>query len=244
MKRMAQQSIEKAPWLAKGNEKRAALARLFGEIAPVYDRMNSLISLAGHSRWRRLAVGVLELRAGERVLDVCCGTGDFVPPLQRAVGLDGLVLGVDLCRPMLDIARGKLRPARLALADACALPIPDSSVDAVTFGWGLRNVSDLEAALQEGVRVLRPGGKLLSLDTAIPSSGLVRAMSRGFTRLVIPFLGALHGRGRQYAYLVQSKERFDGREGLMLAMRRAGLEDVRFMDVCFGNNCVVWGVKP
>src|SRR5688500_11585790 len=102
---------EKAPWRAVGAEKREAVQRLFAEIAPRYDLLNSIMSLSRHRRWRERAVALLQLRPGDSALDVCSGTGDFLKPLRAAVGADGKVFGLDFCLPMLQKAREKSVPA-------------------------------------------------------------------------------------------------------------------------------------
>src|SRR5687768_564707 len=128
---------EKAPWRAVGAEKREAVQRLFAEIAPRYDLLNSIMSLSRHRRWRTHAVTLLRLQPGDSALDVCCGTGDFLKPLREAVGTKGKVMGLDFCLPMLQMARAKSCPALLVQADACLLPVQSESVDAVTVGWGI-----------------------------------------------------------------------------------------------------------
>src|SRR5688572_4273319 len=155
---MAVSSMEEGPWLAEGAQKREAVRAMFGEIAPTYDLLNSIMSLRLHHRWRKFAVGQLELSEGNSALDLCCGTGDFMMPLRKAVGPRGRLLGIDFSQPMLDRAKRK-GLAEVALGDACQLPIQSSRFDAVTVGWGLRNVPDVPAALGEIVRALRAGGR-------------------------------------------------------------------------------------
>lgn len=235
----------KAVWQAEGEGKRAAVRGMFAHIAGGYDRMNGLMSLGLHHRWRGFAVSRLELRPGDRVLDVCCGTGDFMIPLRRAVGASGRVMGVDFCLPMLEGAREKLGGGSLALGDACRLPVASSAFDAVSVGWGLRNVPDLDAALGEAHRVLRGGGRFVSLDMALPRPALVRAVAGFALRRVLPLLGRLLRLGGEaYAYLPESTQRFASREALAAAMERAGFVDVATRDLMLGNLCVHWGRKP
>lgn len=264
-----------AIWQREGDGKRAAVRGMFGSIARGYDRMNGLMSFGLHHRWRDFAVSKLALAPGNRALDVCCGTGDFMLPLRRTVGSAGRVVGVDFCLPMLEGAQAKLgaagssplgegregvlpsaesaslpplvaeRRSSLALGDACRLPIASAAFDAVSVGWGLRNVPDLAAALSEAARVLKPGGRFVSLDMAQPRNPLVRAVARFSLRRVLPFLGGLLRLGGDaYAYLPESTLRFASRETLAAAMERAGFADVAYRDLMLGNLCVHWGRKP
>lgn len=241
---MAQATLEKAPWQARGAEKRETVRRMFADIAARYDFMNGLMSLSMHKRWRAQAVSELNLKAGDSALDVCCGTGDFLIPLARAIGPKGLAAGLDYCEPMVRIAGKKTGSRMLALGDACALPITSSSVDAVTVGWGLRNLADLEGGLREMVRVLKPGGRLVSLDMARPRNPVVRRMSNLVCRTVFPMLGAIFGKREAYSYLPKSTQSFASPGELKALFEGAGLTDVRAKDLFFGNICLHWGRKP
>jgi len=236
--------IEKAPWKASGPEKREAVRDLFAKIAPRYDLLNSIMSLSRHRRWRSLAVAKLQLKEGDSALDVCCGTGDFLTPLRNAVGNKGNVVGLDFCLPMLGKAREKSVPGSLLQGDACTLPIKSESVDAVTVGWGIRNVPDIDAAHREIVRVLKSGGSFVSLDMALPRSGLTRAVSGVICGKLLPILGSLFGAKQAYTYLPKSTESFASREKLAESMKSAGLTEVSWKDFMFGNICMHWGKKP
>lgn len=239
---MGLDGLQRAPWEAEGAAKGRVVRELFASIAPRYDLMNSLISLARHRRWREDAVRRLALTGGETVLDVCCGTGDFMAPLLRAVGTSGRVAGADFCMPMLRRARDK-GFVNLAVGDACRLPFRDASFEAVTVGWGLRNVPDLRAALREVNRVLVPGGRFVSVDTAMPDSALGRWVSAVGFRRVVPMLGALFGHGREYAYLPESTERFLSPEQLAEEFRLAGFEGVWIERRMLGHVAMVGGTK-
>jgi demethylmenaquinone methyltransferase/2-methoxy-6-polyprenyl-1,4-benzoquinol methylase len=230
-------------WQTTGAEKRTAIQRMFGEVAPTYDRLNGLMSLYLHRKWRTLAVKALALRPGGRALDVCCGTGDFLPPLRDALGSKGLVYGIDFCAPMLAEARKKFPDYGLCLADACRLPIRDASFEGVTVGWGIRNVPDVDAAHREIWRVLTPGGRFVSIDMARPRNPLVAKMSRWAFHGLAPLLGRLFGKAEAYTYLPESTDVFLSREQLADSMRKAGFSDIRCNDLLFGNICVHWGAK-
>lgn len=227
------------PWLKQGEDKRQAVQAMFSEIAPAYDRMNHLMTANFDRRWRKYAASLLELKPGETALDLCCGTGDFMPHL---VARGAKVMGMDFCLPMLSQAQEKGLPS-LALGDACQLPLQSESFDAVTVGWGIRNVPDIDLAHREIFRVLRPGGRFVSLDMAIPTSRWIRGASQFVTLKVLPQLGALLSNAEAYRYLPESAQRFKTREELKASMEAAGFERVRYRDLGMGNVCVHWGVK-
>jgi len=232
------------PWLADGGAKRAAVQEMFAGIASRYDRLNAIMSFSRHHRWRAAAVEKLNLSPGDCALDVCCGTADFFEPLRKAVGVSGKVLGVDFCLPMLSEAKRKAVPGGLVQGDGCRLPVPSESVHAVSVGWGIRNVPDIDTAHTEAFRVLKAGGRFVSVDMAIPRGALVRTGSAIMSNRVLPFLGSLFGMRKAYTYLPKSTERFLSREGLVASMERAGFRDVGWKDFMFGNICMHWGVKP
>lgn len=237
-------AADDARWAKTGDDKREAVRSMFAEIAPTYDFMNSVMCARMHFRWRAIAVASLDLRLGDRALDVCCGTGDFTVPLRNAVGSSGMVVGVDFCEPMLDVARQKKVPAALAVGDACDLPFASSSFDAVTVGWGIRNVPDIDAAHREVARVLKPNGRFVSVDMARPTLKVTRSASDFAFFKVVPKIGALLGKRTAYTYLPESAHRFWNRERLSESMESAGLIDVRHRDFMLGNVCMHWGRKP
>lgn len=234
---------KQAVWETAGEEKRAAVQGMFAEIAPVYDRLNSVMTMRRHLTWRSLAVKQLSLKPGDTVLDVCCGTGDFMVPLGAAVGPGGRVVGVDFCRPMLVIAKRKLGEAVLMVGDAGCLPFAPGVFDGATVGWGLRNVPDLDRALAEIARCLRPGAKLVCLDTQTPRNAAVRWVSRLLSHGLLPKMGAVLGAREAYTYLPKSTERFVSREELAHALSRAGFVEVGYRDLMLGNVCMHWGTR-
>lgn len=217
---------------------------MFANIAPTYDLLNSLLSMRLHHRWRSFAVGRLDLKPGGTAIDVCSGTGDFMRPLRRAVGATGHVVGLDFCLPMLEFARRKGAQGHLGLGDACRLPVASESADGASVGWGIRNVPDVDEAHREMFRILRHGGRFVSLDMAQPRNRLVRSVSRWVCGRFIPGLGSLFGKSRAYTYLPKSTERFMSRDELAASMRRAGFQDIGSKDLFLGNICVHWGTKP
>ena len=237
-------TAQKTPWLAEGEEKRSVVREIFADLAPSYDRFNDVISLRLHRRWRRAAVEVLGLEAGDAALDVCTGTGDFMKALAGSVDQKGTLLGIDFCAPMLEVARRKMPAAQFSFGDACRLPVASGRFDAVTVGWGLRNVPDIGAALREAARVLKPGGRFVTLDMARPRAKLFGRVNEAAFKRVAPFVGRLFGRSRAYRYLPESTQRFLDRDQMKAAMEQAGFRDVQLRDFFFGNVCMHWGVKP
>jgi demethylmenaquinone methyltransferase / 2-methoxy-6-polyprenyl-1,4-benzoquinol methylase len=235
---------DQAIWQTEGVQKRAAVRGMFAEIAPTYDLINSLLSFRLHHRWRSLAVTQLRLKDGQKALDLCCGTGDFMRPLRRAVGVTGQVFGLDFCLPMLEIAVKKHVPGPVGLGDACCLPIASEAFDGVSVGWGIRNVPDIDQAHRELFRVLKQGGRFVSLDMALPRNPFVRKFSLWACERLIPRLGSFFGKTQAYTYLPKSTQRFMDRLELRASMERSGFTEVGFKDLFFGNVCVHWGTKP
>lgn len=232
-------------WTLLGRDKGAQVRSMFERIAPSYDRVNAVMTLSADQRWRSSAVELLELHEGDTALDLCCGTGDFVKCLRQRVGSLGRIVGLDFAAPMLEIARRKPGAEALYLGgDAQSIPCASESFDAVTVGWGIRNVSDIDRVHREIVRVLKPGGRFVSVDTALPVNRFVRACSRLVCRAVVTVLGALAGNVAAYRYLHESTASFKSREELTRSMRLAGFQTTGHVDRLFGNICIHWGRKP
>jgi demethylmenaquinone methyltransferase/2-methoxy-6-polyprenyl-1,4-benzoquinol methylase len=196
---------------------------MFDRIAPVYDVMNHVMTAGLDRRWRRLAVEAV-VQPGASVLDACCGTGDLAVAAERE---GGIVTGLDFSGEMLVRARAKSDTIDWVHGDLLALPFADTSFDAATVGFGVRNVADLDAALRELRRVLRPGGHLAILEITQPRGVLRPFFSLWFDR-VVPALGRVLPGGQAYTYLPASVRRFPGAEELVSAIEAAGFGTVRF----------------
>jgi demethylmenaquinone methyltransferase / 2-methoxy-6-polyprenyl-1,4-benzoquinol methylase len=194
---------------------------MFDRIAPVYDFMNRAMTMGLDRKWRTLTAEAV-VRPGERVLDACCGTGDLALADARA---GGRVTGVDFSERMLGLAERKAPEFDWVWADAADLPFPDGSFEVVTVGFGIRNLADLEAGLEELARVLVPGGRLGCLEITRPR-GILRPFFRLWFDGLVPLTGRLLPGGAAYSYLPASVRRFPGPEDLAAAMRRAGFADV------------------
>jgi demethylmenaquinone methyltransferase / 2-methoxy-6-polyprenyl-1,4-benzoquinol methylase len=196
---------------------------MFDRISPVYDAMNRVMTAGLDRRWRRIAASAA-VKPGDRVLDACCGTGDLALADEQA---GGKVTGVDFSERMLARAREKSRSVDWVLGDVTALPFPDGSFDAVTVGFGIRNVPDPEAGLVELARVLRSGGRLACLEITRPD-GILKPFFRLWFDGVVPLLGKALPGGRAYTYLPASVRRFPGPPDLAEAFARSGFEQVEW----------------
>ncbi|MGQ0550559.1 MAG: o-succinylbenzoate--CoA ligase [Armatimonadota bacterium] len=221
--------------------RRAWVRDAFHAIAGRYDLLNHVLSGGIHVLWKRAAVRAAGLRPGDTALDVCCGTGDMLLGLARAVGRSGHAIGIDFAPGMLAGAARRLdrkRPGAhvgLICADAEALPLPAESLDGATFAFGLRNVARPPRALAEVYRVLRPRGRLVVLEFGQPRSTVLRALYDLYSRTIIPLLGGwLSGRRDAYQYLHDSIRRWTDPPALAALMRQAGFEEVRYRPVTGG----------
>jgi len=197
---------------------------MFDRIAPVYDAMNRIMTAGLDVRWRRLAAQSA-VRPGDRALDAACGTGDLALADLKAGA--SRVTGLDFSERMLERARGKSSAIEWVQGDMLALPFADETFDAATVGFGVRNVADLELALRELRRVLRPDGRLAILEITQPRGALRPFFSLWFDR-VVPALGKVLPGGSAYTYLPASVKRFPNAEKLAELLREAGFGDVRF----------------
>jgi demethylmenaquinone methyltransferase/2-methoxy-6-polyprenyl-1,4-benzoquinol methylase len=196
---------------------------MFDRIAPVYDAMNRLMTAGLDRSWRRETVTAV-VRPGDRVLDVCCGTGDLALAAAEA---GGKVTGLDFSEAMLERARRKEPSIEWVSGDALALPFADDSFEAVTIGFGLRNLADAEHGLAELRRVLSPGGRVAILEITRPR-GVLAPFYRFWFDGVIPLAGKVLPGGSAYSYLPASVRRFPDPEGLAKLMDDAGFGDIRW----------------
>lgn len=221
---------------------------MFDRIAEGYDQANDWMTGTRHRAWKQRLVAGLALQPGERALDLATGTGDLARLLSAAVGPEGRVTGLDFSPGMLARARAlDPEPGRIDWieGDMLALPFPDASFDAVTVGFGLRNVADLERAIAEIARVLKPGGRFASLEMGRPRMPIVRAGAGIFNAVVVPVIGKLvTGTGEPYRYLHASAAAFLAQDELAARCRGAGLDDVAVEDVMLGTLAIVRGRRP
>jgi len=212
--------------------KRAHNRQLFATIADRYDLITAVLSYGQDARWKRRLVSLAAVARGERALDLACGTGD----IALAVAAQGArVTGLDITPRMLQLAAGKSRAASFLAGDMTNLPFGPRSFDLVTTGYGLRNVPDLTAAVDEIARVLRPGGRLLSLDFNRPERALVRAAYLAYLTAAGGALGwLLHRDPDTYRYIPESIRRYPGAAGVAQLLTSRGFSGVRVVPLLFG----------
>jgi demethylmenaquinone methyltransferase/2-methoxy-6-polyprenyl-1,4-benzoquinol methylase len=215
----------------------ADVAAMFDNIAPVYDRMNTLMTLGFDGRWRRAAVNAAHLSPGDAVIDVACGTGKLAGALAERVGPFGRVLAVDLAPGMIAEAETQnpdLVQLEFTVADALSLPAGEGAFDAATIAFGLRNLPNFEAAFRELARVVRPGGWVVCLELSVPRPRIWGRVYHGAFRRSAPLIGSLFGRRKAYTYLPQSLEGFPNPDELVRTMIRAGLVEVSYRRLALG----------
>jgi len=233
--------------LAPPNERGERIRAMFGRVAPRYDLLNHLLSGSLDVIWRRRLARELRAPAGAPVLDLCSGTGDQATALaRRGYG----VVAADFCLPMLERSRGKFGRERPpsptpVQADALVLPFTSGAFAGATVSFGLRNVSDLDAALRELHRVLVPGGRLGVLEFAIPRIAPVRWLYVAYFRWILPLVGRIvSGDAQAYAYLPDSVFGFPQREGFLARLREAGFAEASSRDLSAGILCLYLARKP
>ena len=220
------------------DERRAEKVReLFATIARRYDLLNDVMTLGLHRHWKQRLVELA--REPHDVLDLCCGTGDI------ALRFAGHVVGADFTGEMLQVARTRSSRIEWTQADALNLPFPDDSFDVVTIGYGLRNLADIERGLREIYRVLRPAGKLLSLDFGKPENPLLRKMYFVHLRFHLPLMGRWScGDPDAYSYILASLEAYPAQRGIKALMEQIGYRDCGFEEFVGGTMAINFGRKP
>ena len=223
--------------------------QLFSSIADRYDAINTLLSFNRAKYWRRFAVSKAGLNPGEKVLDVATGTGKLALALANKIGGRSEVIGIDFSPKMLDRAKENLRKAggqnvALIQANAEALPFPDCIFDYVTAGFAVRNFADIEQSLQETTRVLRQGGKLVSLEFSLPQNRILRGIYRLYIFGLVPLIGGLLSRNwHAYTYLPRSIAQFPSPLELKEIMERMGLSNIVIYPLTRGTVTVHVGTK-
>lgn len=234
-----------------GKDKAAYVQDTFNSIARRYDLINTLMSMGLDRRWRRLAVEQVKAKPGQQMLDVCCGTGLISLELAKTVGAEGRVVGLDFSDKMLEVAAANLDKSpyqgrvEFCQGDALALPFAEDCFDGVTVGWGLRNLNDLNKGIAEMMRVVKPGGWVVSLDMAKPElPGFKQGYWLYFEKLV-PLMGKLwSGRYGAYRYLYDSAKEFPAQQELMARFMSVGLQEVGYRNLAGGVVALVYGRKP
>jgi len=228
-------------------EKAQRVARVFDSVAVRYDLMNDLMSLGLHRAWKAVAISQANIRPGLHVLDVASGTGDLALAFAKRVGPQGRVVMSDINSQMLTRGRNRLIdqgcPVESVVCDAEHLPFPDASFDRVTVAFGLRNMTDKQAALREMARVLKPGGKCLVLEFSKVAAPLEKIYDL-YSFKVLPWLGKKIARDEaSYRYLAESIRMHPEPKELADMLSQAGFDIVRYHTMSAGVVALHQGVK-
>jgi len=219
---------------------------MFDSIAERYDRMNTLMTAGLDRGWRRATLEAAGLAAGDRVLDVACGTGRLALEAAARVGEGGSVVGLDASAGMLARARAQdsEEAVRWVEGDAMRMPFAEGEFDATLIGFGLRNLPDFGDGLAEMARVTRPGGRVVVLEIARPVAPLPRLLHATWFRRAVPLIGRLIRRGEAYRYLPASVDAYPNPAGVAVLMDRAGLVGVRWRWLRGGMTTLHVGERP
>jgi demethylmenaquinone methyltransferase/2-methoxy-6-polyprenyl-1,4-benzoquinol methylase len=233
------------------DDKVKMVAGVFHSVAAKYDLMNDLMSGGVHRLWKRFTIELSGVRTGNAVLDIAGGTGDLAAKFSRLVGPTGRVVLADINDSMLTVGREKLTNKGIVgnieyvQANAECLPFPDHSFDCITIAFGLRNVTDKEAALRSMNRVLKPGGRLLVLEFSKPVNPVIGKLYDRYSFAILPKMGQLVANDPEsYRYLAESIRMHPDQETLKNMMTDAGFVDVRYHNMTAGVVAVHRGIKP
>jgi demethylmenaquinone methyltransferase/2-methoxy-6-polyprenyl-1,4-benzoquinol methylase len=231
-----------------GSERAAYVQDMFGRIAGRYNLMNRLMTFGQDMKWRRFVVRQAQLQAGDKLLDLATGTGDIAFQALKTVPGIKQVVGGDFSLPMMRVGMHLLGGDKVGWtgADALNLPFADESFNAVTSGYLARNVIDIPRMFAEQLRVLKPGGRIVLLDSSPPKDNILLPFIEIHLRYVIPTLGRIiagQGGADAYQYLPASTQAFKSPEELADLMRAAGIKNVQFRTFMFGTMAVHWGEK-
>ena len=220
---------------------------VFETISEDYDKMNSVISFQLHTKWRDDTMKRMDVQPGSKALDVCCGTADWTIALAKAVGEQGEVKGLDFSKNMLKVGETKVKPypqIELMHGNAMELPFEDNTFDYVTIGFGLRNVPDYLQVLREMNRVVKPGGKVVCLETSQSEIPVYRQLFRFYFSYIMPLFGKLFAKSyKEYSWLQESANDFPGRKKLAALFEEAGLEKVNYKSYSGGAAAMHMGYK-
>ncbi|MEN8180189.1 MAG: bifunctional demethylmenaquinone methyltransferase/2-methoxy-6-polyprenyl-1,4-benzoquinol methylase UbiE [Pseudomonadota bacterium] len=231
-------------------DKSSRVRAVFDSVANKYDLMNDLMSFGVHRLWKRQVIEICGVRKGCKVLDLAAGTGDLSARFSGLVGPDGLVVFSDINASMLEQGRsrmldeGHVGNVRYAQADAQHLPFPDNYFNCVTIGFGLRNVTDKQLALEAIFRVIKPGGRLMVLEFSKPTNKPMETIYDLYSFNLMPKIGKLITRDEDsYRYLAESIRMHPDQETLKQMMEQAGFERCEYFNLTAGVVAIHRGYK-
>jgi demethylmenaquinone methyltransferase/2-methoxy-6-polyprenyl-1,4-benzoquinol methylase len=239
--------MSQSEFIHSGDEKKEQVQQMFDGIAKRYDFLNHFLSLGIDHYWRRQSVNALDLKDGNRLLDVACGTGDQGFSALKAADIH--VTGLDFSANMLELAQKKIDARQLGnkydviQGDAEKLPFEDSQFDALSISYGIRNVGTISAALAEFYRVLKPGGRLSILEFAEPEGWFFGRLYRFYFDHILPKLAGLMSSKSAYSYLPESVRHFPDRTDFKALLGSEGFSQVSHRDLTFGVTTIYSAVK-
>jgi demethylmenaquinone methyltransferase / 2-methoxy-6-polyprenyl-1,4-benzoquinol methylase len=234
--------------ISSKGKKQVYVNQMFATIAPRYDLVTRLFSFGADQRWKKMLVDLAQVEPQHCVLDLACGTGDITFLLAQRT-TSGRVYGVDITPGMLEIAEEKkqrlgLMTIRFELRDVMELDFPEASFDRITTGYGLRNLPDIPGALGLILRLLKPGGRFVSLDFGKPASPLYRAVYLWYLQVVGSLLGwVIHGDADVYRYIPESLKLYPAQHGIKELMDAAEFVETGYLDLLGGTLAINFGRK-
>ena len=228
----------------------ADVEKIFSIIAKRYDVLNSILTLNIDKLWRRKAIKICDIKEGDKVLDLCCGTGQMINYECRAVGKNTTVIGVDFNQEMLKVGAKRLKQSledykyKLIKGSILELPFEENTFDYITIAFGLRNIPDKNKALREMYRVLKPGGKVVCLELSKPNIPILKNIYDLYFNYVLPKVGSIcTGDTKAYYYLRDSVNNFMSKKQLKLAFKNTGLKNSQYKSLTFGIASIHYGTK-
>lgn len=232
------------------DQKAQKVAEVFHGVAPSYDLMNDLMSLGLHRLWKKQAIALAHLKPGHKVCDLAAGTGDLTINIAHKVGSKGSVIHSDINLSMLKVGRDRIintantNHVTSVLIDAQALPFEDQSLDRIFIGFGLRNVTDKQKALNEMQRVLKPGGIALVLEFSKPTDERIQKVYDAYSFSLLPKIGKIIAKNQEaYQYLAESIRMHPHQETLKAMMTDAGFDEVDYTNLTCGIVAIHRGFK-
>ena len=230
---------------SKNESKKIQIKNMFNDISSRYDQINKMMTLNMDKNWRNIVYKLSMQNGPSKIIDIATGTGD----IALCFANDNVqVVGVDNASMMLDLANKKsmgLSNIRFQLEDAENMSFDDNTFDVATIGFGVRNFENLEQGLSEIKRVLRPGKKLIILETAVPSFFIFRLGYFLYTKLVVPILGRMIAKNQQaYQYLSTSAEHFPHGKEFQMILEKSGFENIKIKYLSLGIVNIYTAIKP